>query len=299
MATIDENCAVWNTDHDWTQQGEEWSEPWGGSESQWRWTLLPRISAFLPAATILEIAPGFGRWTHYLKDLCDHLTVVDVSARCIQACTERFVADSHISYYTNDGKSLAMIPEGSIELAFSVDSLVHAEADALEAYLHGLARTLTPDGVAFIHHSNLGAYRRYFSLTTRIPRMSLGKNLLVRAGLIDPDHWRGLSMSASLFATYARNAGLQCIGQEIINWGRSRRMIDCFSLATRPTSKWARPNRVVQNPNFMREANYVSGLTRLYASTRSAEQPVRLPTAPYSSGTGIPAAQLASVRRER
>jgi SAM-dependent methyltransferase len=264
MATIDENRAIWNAEYDWTQQGEEWSEPWGGSEAQWRWTLLPRISAFLPASAILEIAPGFGRWTRFLKDLCRRLSVVDMSARCIQACALRFAADSHISYHTNDGKSLAMIPDGSIDLAFSADSLVHAEADAIEAYLHGLARALAPDGVAFIHHSNLGAYARYYSWTTRIPRMSRRKVLLVRAGLIDSDHWRGLSVSASSFAKTAHDAGLMCIGQEIINWGTSRRMIDCFSLVTRPTSKWARPNTVVHNPNFMKEARQVSRSARLY-----------------------------------
>jgi len=266
MATIDENRAIWNAEYDWARQGEEWSEPWGGSESQWRWTLLPRIGAFVPAARILEIAPGFGRWTHYLKDLCEHLTVVDMSARCIQACQQRFAADSHITYHTNDGKSLAMIPDGSIDVAFSADSLVHAEADAIEAYVHGLARILAPDGVAFIHHSNLGAYRRYYSWTTRIPRMSLPKYLLVKAGVVDADHWRGLSMSASLFARFARDAGLQCIGQEIINWGTARRMIDCFSLVTRPTSKWARPHTVVANPDFMREAASIARSSRLYGS---------------------------------
>jgi SAM-dependent methyltransferase len=264
MASIDENRAVWNQDHDWSHQGEEWSEPWGGSEAQWRFSLLPRIGGFLPAATILEIAPGFGRWTHYLKDACARLTVVDMSARCIEACRQRFAAESHITYHTNDGKSLAMVPDASIDFAFSADSLVHAEADALEAYVHELARTLAPDGVAFIHHSNLGAYRRYFSWTTRIPRMSRRKYLLVRAGVVDPDHWRALSMSARAFVRFSRDAGLQCIGQEVINWGRSRRMIDCFSLVARARSRWARPNTVVRNPDFMREARSVSRLAGLY-----------------------------------
>jgi SAM-dependent methyltransferase len=257
MASIEENRTVWNGDYDWGQQGEEWSEPWGGSERQWRATLLPRIAAFVPAPRILEIAPGFGRWTQYLKGLCDQLTVVDMSSRCVEACAQRFATDSHITSHTNDGKSLAMIPDRSIDFAFSADSLVHAEKDALEAYAHGLARVLAADGVAFLHHSNLGAYRRYFSWTTRIPRMSRPKYLLMKTRLIDSDHWRALSMSARLFEGYARDAGLQCIGQEVINWGRSRRMIDCFSVVTRPTSRHARPNAVVLNPNFMKEAERV------------------------------------------
>ena len=81
----------------------------GNSELQWHVTVLPRIARFLPAGTILEIAPGFGRWTHYLKDHCRELIVVDLAARCIEACRQRFASASHISYHVNDGKSLEMV----------------------------------------------------------------------------------------------------------------------------------------------------------------------------------------------
>lgn len=40
---------------------------WGSSQQQWQRALLPRLRAFLPTQTILEIAPGFGRWTEHLK----------------------------------------------------------------------------------------------------------------------------------------------------------------------------------------------------------------------------------------
>ena len=60
MPTVEQNRQIWNQDHDWTQQGEEWSEVWGGSEAQWFGAILPRIHAFVPTGTILEIAPGFG-----------------------------------------------------------------------------------------------------------------------------------------------------------------------------------------------------------------------------------------------
>jgi len=29
----------------------------------------------------LEIAPGFGRWTHFLRDLCSELIIVDIAER--------------------------------------------------------------------------------------------------------------------------------------------------------------------------------------------------------------------------
>ena len=50
-----------------------------------------------------------------------------------------------------------MVDDESIDFAFSADSLVHADLDVIAAYLSELARTLRPNGVGFIHHSNLGA----------------------------------------------------------------------------------------------------------------------------------------------
>ena len=50
-------------DYEWIQAGEEWSEPWGGSAPQWFGSIFPRIHAYFPANTILEIASGFGRWS--------------------------------------------------------------------------------------------------------------------------------------------------------------------------------------------------------------------------------------------
>src|SRR5688500_242534 len=112
-------------DYDWIQAGEEWSEPWGSSAARWFGTILPRIHDCLPAGTILEIAPGFGRWTHYLKEHCGQLHVVDPDERCIETCRRRFSRDPNLSYHVNDGRSLAMIPDGSIDFVFSFDSLVH------------------------------------------------------------------------------------------------------------------------------------------------------------------------------
>ena len=134
MGTISENKRLW-TDYDWQQQGDEWSAEWGTTEILWWGTIRPRIHAFVPTGTILEVAPGVGRCTQYLKDLCQHLTVVDLTDRCIEACKERFSSDSHITYHVNDGKSLEMIPDHSVDFVFSFDSLVHVEADVIEAYL--------------------------------------------------------------------------------------------------------------------------------------------------------------------
>ena len=90
MPTIEDNISFWNGTYNWSKGGEEWSKTWGSSYMQWHGTILPRIRAFLPADTILEIAPGYGRWTEFLKDYCTSLMIVDLSEKCIKACRERF-----------------------------------------------------------------------------------------------------------------------------------------------------------------------------------------------------------------
>ena len=95
MPSVEENRRVWDSTYHWNRAGEEWSSTWGSADMQWYATILPRIHAYLPAGTVLELGPGFGRWTHYLKDRCDRLILVDLSEKCIRACRERFPAATH------------------------------------------------------------------------------------------------------------------------------------------------------------------------------------------------------------
>jgi hypothetical protein len=200
----------------------------------------------------LEIAPGHGRWTQFLKDACERLILVDLSGSCIAACQHRFPDCSHISYYVNDGKSLAMLPDESIDFAFSFDSLVHVEADVIEAYLQQLAVKLTKQGVGFIHHSNLGQYKNQLWYV----RLPLMRNILKLAGLDVYTAYRTFSVSAARFEEMARGAGFQCISQEVVNW-YSPRLSDCLSLFTRTGSRWSRPNQIKLNPCFMDEARRI------------------------------------------
>jgi len=239
-------------DYEWKEAGEEWSEPWGGSEAQWFGTIFPRISECLPAGTILEIAPGFGRWTHYLKEHCERLHVVDPDARCIEACRRRFGNDSRLSYHVNDGRSLAMIPDRSIDFVFSFDSLVHVRRELVEAYLRQLGDKLKDDGVGFIHHSNLGEYAS--SLERRLPERV--RKLLRKAKLLDQEHQRAPDMTAELFQSYCAAHGLHSLRQELINW-RGRRLIDCLTTFARTGSRWGSASKIIRNPNFMREARLI------------------------------------------
>jgi SAM-dependent methyltransferase len=235
--------------YDWKAAGEEWSQPWGSSAAQWDGTILPRIRHCLPVGTILEIAPGFGRWTHYLKDYCDELWAVDKSSECIEACRLRFAAEPHVRCCLNDGRSLSMIPDSSVDFIFSFDSFVHTGPDVVEAYLRELGIKLKVGGKGFIHHSNFGEYVN--SLRERVPE-AVAKPL-IKVKILDWAHHRNPGMTAELFRELCLQNGLSCLSQELVNW-RGRRLIDCLSLFVRSDTAPQAPTRMIRNPNFMREA---------------------------------------------
>jgi hypothetical protein len=174
---------------------------------------------------------------------------VDVSPKCIAACRRRFADDNGIRYHVNDGQSLAMVADESVDFAFSFDSLVHVEAPVLGGYLEQLARKLAPSGVAFLHHSNIGAF-------VNPATGELTDNLVNR-------HWRAESVSGELVRQVCERSALVCLSQEIVNWGGSD-LTDAISVVTRNGSKWGCNTVVRHNGDFMREAEYLAGLASLY-----------------------------------
>ncbi|HEX8643920.1 MAG TPA: class I SAM-dependent methyltransferase [Allosphingosinicella sp.] len=273
MPTIEENVAEFG--EAWSESGDEWSGAWGDAETQWHATLLPRVRHFLPAGRILEIAPGHGRWSQFLIPEADEFVGVDLNEACIAACRRRFREAAYARFETNDGSSLAAVADNSVDFAFSFDSLVHVEFEVLSAYLRELGRKLSADGVAWIHHSNLGELSR--TLSYRLTRMSRGKPLVAKSlekvGAIGWDNWRAPSVTAKAVEAAAREAGLTAIGQEIFEWGDKRpKLIDCISVLARPGSKWDRPNVVARNPFFMNEAKSARSISKVFTSFRSPKR---------------------------
>ena len=278
MPSIEENVREWNDDYDWHLEGELWSRPWGSAAGQWYGSVYPRVRRFLPASAILEIAPGFGRWTEFLLSHCDTLIGVDLSPRCIEACKQRFAGHDNARFESNDGRSLPMVADSSIDLAFSFDSLVHVEAEVLSDYLRELARVLKPDGVAFLHHSNYGSYQRSARALAPLqpafrPLPSKVRRALGRTGISRGNDWRAPSVSAARFAELCNQAGMRCVGQELINWAGGVILLDCISVVTLSQSRWDRPNRVVKNRLFRLEARSIRRSLLAYDSDPTRLRP--------------------------
>lgn len=249
MPTKEQNLKEWNENYSWDEGGDEWSYHWGGTDSLWWWVLFPRIREFINVNTMLELAPGYGRIALYLKEYCKKLQLVDLSPNCIEACKKKFQNETHIEYYVNDGYSLDMLEDNSIDFVFSFDALVHVEKDVMESYLKQLGKKLSADGVGFIQHSNVGSFTK------------IGDNAIsLKPPFVVRKQWRGRNMSAQLFREYCEASGLHVINQELINWGSSH-LNDSFSLFTKKGSKYARPTTIVENYDFMKNTDIIRNVS--------------------------------------
>jgi SAM-dependent methyltransferase len=237
MPNLDWNHQMWTEESTWTTAGEEWSDAWGNSEAQWFGSLYPRLHRLLPARRILEIAPGFGRWTRFLLPQCENYTGIDLSPTSIKACRETFAHYSHAAFHQNDGLSLQAISDQSFDLIFSFDSLVHCEMEVLASYVPQIIDRLTPNGLAFIHHSNL------FEVTGGEQETP-------------SPHHRASSVSAQKVADLIKDGHGAVLLQEKINWG-SLTLDDCITIFGKSSAFGHSENVVIQNQQFMGEATLI------------------------------------------
>lgn len=235
MPDLEWNKSYWDGDYDWIGRGEEWSREWGSSEAQWFGAIYPRIHRHLPAARIVEIAPGYGRWTNFLLRYClEAYQGIDLSDECIAYCNQVFRDTSKASFAVNDGTSLDAVADSSTDFLFSFDSLVHAEMDVHQAYIPQILDKLNDTGVAFIHHSNWAA-----------------------SGETRPNtHCRGTSVSGEQMEKLIRKHGGHVLVQELLNWGTDA-PIDAFTLFARGKQPATSKSVTILNTQFMQEATII------------------------------------------
>lgn len=239
------NREVWDGGYNWDALGEEWSAAWGGSEPQWFGSIYPRLHRVLPANSILEIAPGMGRWTKFLLPLCRNYVGVDISQECVRGCQETFADARHARFVHNDGSSLSEVEDHSVDLVFSFDSLVHAELDVLKSYIPQILRKLNERGVAFLHHSNMGALGTAFE--------------------IENAHFRALSVSRQNIEDIIVDSGGRVIIQEMFDWSSPAKIPqDCLTMLARDSGQQTKPVHLY-NPRFMEECEIIKNFQAPYS----------------------------------
>jgi SAM-dependent methyltransferase len=178
--------------YDWSERGDEWNV-----SLEWKRALIEDVLGrwITEGVAVLEIGPGAGRWLEALSERASTLVLADVSERPLELCRKRFAGDKRIRYVLSSGSDLPGVEDGSIDAVWSFDVFVHVAPYDQAAYLKEIARVLTPDGLAVIHHAD-------------------GRN---RGQLPSRAGWRS-PMSRGLFAALAVERGLR-VECQFDSWG--------------------------------------------------------------------------------
>jgi ubiquinone/menaquinone biosynthesis C-methylase UbiE len=147
-----ENELKWSH-YSWKRGENEWTQ-----SEEWKKSLIEHVMLkhIPPDHVVLEIGPGFGRWTRKLVEISRHLVVVDVTEKCIAHCKKLFADKNNIEFHVNDGRSLSDVADNSVDFVWSFDVFVHIEPPDIEQYLLEFRRVLKAGGVAVIHHGISG-----------------------------------------------------------------------------------------------------------------------------------------------
>src|SRR5262245_43830211 len=124
MPSTSQNYQVWDKDHGWSQDGDEWhdqAEFCRQPYASWKRALFEEfMSPYLTSAShVLEIGPGHGRWSKLYVESVEHVSLVDLSPSCIEHCKGLFFALDHVDYFVNDGTSLPFIGKQTVDFIWS------------------------------------------------------------------------------------------------------------------------------------------------------------------------------------
>lgn len=128
-----------------------------GDRSEGSWNMLARRDAGLvlggveprPDWTILEVGCGVGRMINELRGRIEFARYigVDLSESMVDFARQCVGSDQRCELYVNDGRSLPMVEDGSVDLAYSVDVFIHIfDVDLVAEYLCEIRRTLKDKG---------------------------------------------------------------------------------------------------------------------------------------------------------
>jgi ubiquinone/menaquinone biosynthesis C-methylase UbiE len=241
--TIENNLKIWNCEYDWPKDGDEWDgQARIGSHSYEDWKqsvietfIVPRITN---ESTVLEIAPGHGRWSNEIVHRCRQLYLVDLSPESIEFCKRRFEQYCHLQYIVNDGKTLPGVPDGGIDFVWSYDSFVHMEPHVIHSYLTETRRVLRSGRQAVIHHAGRRHGVLWLSFLGDMGGVGAKAYQILSMGeWKGSDGWRS-NVSGKLVKQLAEKSGLT-VTQQVQSWGKNNdygvtRYGDYISILSKP-----------------------------------------------------------------
>jgi SAM-dependent methyltransferase len=122
-----------------------------------RWAAQQVRAALDVQATdrVLELGCGVGRIGRELAPACGHWTGVDISENMLAHARQRLSGVANASFHQLSRTSLDMLPDNSIDKAYSIAVFCHMDKEDLYLYLQELNRVVRPGGLIFVETWNL------------------------------------------------------------------------------------------------------------------------------------------------
>lgn len=180
------------------------------TEAQWQ-----RIQSFLGKAdvtSVLDFECGWGRIAERFASEAGDLVCCDGNPDSVDRCRSRFANFPNVSCVVSEDLSIPL-PDESRTFIYSWDAIVHFNAAELRQSFQQFKRILKPGGMAFVHHSNVGALGG--------PPLPWNKNAGCRAHLSGAD-----------VRMICDQLGLEIVRQQVIDW--SQPAMDCLTLFRKP-----------------------------------------------------------------
>lgn len=104
---------------------------------------------------VLDLGCGIGRVARYVAPMCRRLWAVDASDEMLRHAARRLSGLGNVRVARCTGTAVPDVPDGDVDVAYSVLTLQHLEREDAFLLLRELHRVLRPGGTAFLTFPNL------------------------------------------------------------------------------------------------------------------------------------------------
>jgi len=135
--------------------GHEWGDPEDSKDRFGDYLSVKNllISKINPNTVVLEIGSLGGKWTQYLMG-CKRVIAMDINESFKDLLQKRFSGSNNLEFYVGRGGDLQGIPNGSVNLVFTMDTFTRVQEKHIRSYFKEISRVLVKNGEAILHCPN-------------------------------------------------------------------------------------------------------------------------------------------------
>ena len=161
-----------NSDKNPSEYGYEWGDPDNSNDRLGNYLSIKQklINSINDKTVVLELGTLGGKWTRYLLH-AKKIICVDINSYFIDYIKKLF-PDSigKLNFYVSEGNELMGVMDSSVDLIFTIDTLVRVEKEYIYDYFKEMNRVLRPNGKIICHLPNSdmadSEARRFTKLST-------------------------------------------------------------------------------------------------------------------------------------